>query len=269
MITKSHAMKTLKQLHSEYGINMPITEALAWIAYDENPSVEPASLLAQLDNLFFGFSFSQTDNRSIMTALNQHLFETLGFSGDRANYHAPENSLLDKVIIRRKGLPIMLSVLYMELGKKCGIAIDGIGFPGHFCVQIRGDKSFIDPFQDGIILDPEDLQYHLDVHFPHQITFAEATRACKPIEIIIRVNNNLFNSYQMRKDQNGMLRAISRNLMMQPDNAELHKYRALLLRDMGQYDAAAEALEHYLQTFPNTPDTEEILQELSLLRGIG
>ena len=79
----------------------------------------------------------------------------------------------------------------------------------------------------------------------------EATRVCTPIEIVIRANNNLFNAHQMLKDQEGMLRAIGKSLMLQPQNAELHKYRALLLRDMGNYVAAAEALEHYLgELFP-------------------
>ena len=266
---KSHAMQALEKLFSEHGTDLPLTEALAWIAYDENAQVEPATILAQLDNLFFGFSTQLTDHRSIISAFNTHLYDTLGFCGDRDKYHDPSNALLDQVIIRRKGLPIMLSVIYMELGKKTGVQIDGIGFPGHFCVQLKGTDYFIDPFQDGIILEPEDIQYYLDVHFPHQLSYSEATRVCSPIEIVIRCNNNLFNAHQMLKDHNGMLRSISRNLMLQPQNAELHKYRALLLRDMGNYVAAAEALEHYLQNFPDSPDTEEVLQELSLLRGIG
>ena len=266
---KSHAMQALEKLFSDHGTDLPVTEALAWIAYDENPQIEPASILAQLDNLFFGFSAPVSDHRGTISIINKHLYDTLGFCGDRDSYHDPQNALLDKVILRRKGLPIMLSVIYMELGKKAGVTIHGIGFPGHFCVQMSGTNYFIDPFQDGIILEPEDIQYYLDVHFPHQLSYAEATRVCTPSEIVIRSNNNLFNAHQMLKDQDGMLRTIGRSLMLQPKNAELHKYRALLLRDMGNYVAAAEALEHYLQTFPNSSDTEEILQELSLLRGIG
>ena len=108
-----------KELCTDHGKTLPVTEALAWIAYDENPR------RTRLNTRSARQSFLWIYHRAVriiqkleISALNTHLYDTLGFSGDKESCHDPKNARLDKVISRRKGLPIMLSVIYMELGKK-------------------------------------------------------------------------------------------------------------------------------------------------------
>jgi len=127
---------------------IPLDEAALLIAASARPDVDVAAELGRLDDLAAGCKEPTLDG------LTQHLFDDLGFRGDTENYQDPDNSYLDQVVSRRLGIPISLSVLTIEVGRRLGVVLDGIGMPGHFLIGVRADPSlFLDPFAGGRRLD--------------------------------------------------------------------------------------------------------------------
>ena len=113
-----------------------LDEATAWLAAEEHPLADGDDLLALLDVLAERLWIPNDAPLSEQIArLNQHVFMELKFSGDRDHYLDPKYSCLDIVLQERRGLPILLCVVYMEIARRAGIDIDGIGFPGHFLVS--------------------------------------------------------------------------------------------------------------------------------------
>ena len=97
----------------------------------------------------------------LISILNEHLFQNLGFSGDNDDYYNPKNNFLNEVIDKKSGLPITISILYVEIAKFVGLDLKIIGFPSHILVKYN-EEMILDPFNDGILLDVDDLQEILD-----------------------------------------------------------------------------------------------------------
>ena len=132
---------------------IPLDEAALLIAAHARPELDLAAALARLDDLATGCKEPTLDG------LTHRLFDELGFRGDTETYRDPDNSYLDQVMRRRLGIPITLSVLTMEVGRRLGVVLDGVGMPGHFLVRHRGDPDvFLDPFGGGQRLDPAGCQ---------------------------------------------------------------------------------------------------------------
>jgi regulator of sirC expression with transglutaminase-like and TPR domain len=126
----------------------PLDEASALIAACADHRVDVAAVLGELDHLAAGCSERTLDS------LRHHLFDDVGFTGNRHDYYDPGNSLLNKVIERRMGIPITLSVVLMETARRIGVPLVGIGAPGHFLVRHGLDTDvFIDAFNGGLVFD--------------------------------------------------------------------------------------------------------------------
>jgi regulator of sirC expression with transglutaminase-like and TPR domain len=127
---------------------IPLDEAALLIAAHARPDLDVAAELGRLDELAAGCKEPTLDG------LTHHLFTELGFRGNTEEYSDPDNSYLDRVLQRRVGIPITLSVLTMEVGRRLGVPLDGVGMPGHFLVRHRADPgTFLDPFGGGRRLD--------------------------------------------------------------------------------------------------------------------
>ena len=127
---------------------IPLDEAALLIAAHARPELDIAAELGRLDELAAGCKEPTLDG------LTHRLFDDLGFRGNAEHYQDPDNSYLDQVMRRRLGIPITLSVLTMEVGRRLGVALDGVGMPGHFLVRHRADPgTFLDPFGGGRRLD--------------------------------------------------------------------------------------------------------------------
>ncbi|HEV3364344.1 MAG TPA: transglutaminase-like domain-containing protein [Acidimicrobiia bacterium] len=132
---------------------IPLDEAALLIAAHARPDLDIAAELARLDSLAAGCKEPTLDG------LTHHLFDELGFRGNTENYGDPANSYLDQVLRRRLGIPITLSVVTMEVGRRLGVSLDGVGMPGHFLVRHRTDPDiFLDPFGGGRRLDAAGCQ---------------------------------------------------------------------------------------------------------------
>ena len=197
-------------------------------------------------------------------------FQNLGFQGDNEDYYSPFNSILHKVIERKKGQPILLSALYIALGRSVGLPLQPIGFPGHFLVGVEDPLFFIDPFNDGRIIRMDDIKRSLKKG-KERLSPDEIKRYTQPIssrQLLIRVNNNLIRAYQKIQSPNAMLRAIDRNLILFPEHLQAHRAKAILLKGMGRYKEAANSLEIFVTAHPNDPQAEELIKELNILRGL-
>ena len=197
-----------------------------------------APTLAALDRLAAQIGARPAANPFVqVAALNHHLFNEAGFSGDAEDYDAPENSLLDRVLERRRGLPILLSVVYVELAERLGFCVDGVGFPGHFVVSPRGvdPRFFIDPFNGGRVLKEGDLRALLkkmagswDVEPETWRRFIAPVTARATLQ---RINNNLKRSWARRGAPEAALRATERNLVLDPESVpDACDHVALLVR---------------------------------------
>jgi regulator of sirC expression with transglutaminase-like and TPR domain len=168
--------------------------------------------------------------------LNTYLFEERGFRGNTQEYYDPRNSFLNDVIDRRLGIPITLSVVYMEVGRRVGMPLQGVGMPGHFILKYADSEEdiYIDPFNRGRILSHEACEELLHDVYGEPVPFQETFLA--PVskkQILSRILMNLKAIYIQTKDYLRALSVVERQLIIQPDTEQEVKDRAALRHLIG------------------------------------
>jgi len=201
----------------------------------------------------------------LISILNEHLFENLGFSGDDDDYYNPKNNFLNEIIDKKIGLPITLSILYVEVAKFIGLDLKIVGFPGHVIVKYN-EEMILDPFYDGRLLDIDDLQEILDNNFGDQIEFKpEFLDEVKSEEILVRLARNLKNSYVQSFVYDKALRCTNMVLAIEPESPEDIRDKGILEDRLLNSDVALTYLNKYLEINPNAEDVDFILE---LIRSI-
>ena len=206
----------------------------------------------------------------ILTALNRIVFEQERFQGDRGNYYDPQNSFLNRVIDRRKGIPITLSLIYTEVGRRSGIPLQGIAMPGHFIAGLflPSGTLYIDPFNGGEILTEKECLDMMTGRYGARAT--EATGWNRPAgkkTILKRMLRNLRAIYTHSDNEMQALEMIEWILALDPDARDELKARALLYEAMGNDASALRDFEHYLSLAPPLEDNSMIQKRMSRLRG--
>lgn len=155
--------------------------------------------------------------------LNQVLFEELGFCGNEQDYYDPRNSFLNEVMDRRTGIPISLSVVYMEVARRLGVLVHGVGFPGHFLLRFdcSGATVIIDAFGQGQTLDASDLEALLARTAPDLELEASMLAPCSKRQILLRMLTNLAGIYETRDDVLRSLEVVERMSALYPDNRRI------------------------------------------------
>jgi regulator of sirC expression with transglutaminase-like and TPR domain len=205
----------------------------------------------------------------LIAGLNEHLFRQLGFRGNSADYYDPKNSFLNEVLDRRMGIPITLSTVYLEVGRRIGLSLHGVGMPGHFLVKYVGpsEEIVIDPFGGGGIVAPPDCQRILDrisdgkVRFDPRMLSIVGTR-----QILARTLTNLKAIYFNQEEYGKALSIVERLLILYPHNACEIRDRGLLSCQLRRYADAIADLERYLRLAPEANDSETIREHLRTLR---
>ncbi|MBT3328378.1 MAG: tetratricopeptide repeat protein [Nitrosopumilus sp.] len=201
----------------------------------------------------------------LISMLNEHLFENLGFSGDDDDYYNPKNNFLNEIIDKKIGLPITLSILYVEVAKFIGLDLKIVGFPGHVIVKYN-EEMILDPFYDGRLLDIDDLQEILDTNFGDQVEFKpEFLDEVKSEEILVRLARNLKNSYVQSFVYDKALRCTNMVLAIEPESPEDIRDKGILEDRLLNSDVALTYLNKYLEINPNAEDVDFILE---LIRSI-
>jgi regulator of sirC expression with transglutaminase-like and TPR domain len=205
-------------------------------------------------------------------ALNRFVFEEAGFRGNQEDYYDARNSLLSCVIDERRGIPITLSVVYMELGRRAGLEVEGVGLPGHFVARVRANvegrevTTLVDPFNRRRI-DRDDCQQLLDSLYGGQIALAEEHLcASQPREILARLLRNLKSVYAQGRRFRLALSVIERILLVEPDAHAERRDRGALLGQLGRYGEAAAEMHAYLQAERDAPDSSLVREQLKKLR---
>ncbi len=268
-IEPSAASARLKDLLTRDGDQPPLDLAVSLIAADEDPTASPDEILASLDALAAPLHLPEVASTiECVARINTHLFGTLGFAGDSESYDDPLNSLVHRVLERRRGLPILLSVLYIETARRAGFAVDGIGYPGHFIVRPRdADPPFyLDPFHAGEVRRAAPLEERLERLIPDTAHDPERrARFMDPVDaryILTRMTNNLRASYLGRGDGLGVLRSVRRLRILQPDVSEHRRDLGLVLLGLGEVEAGTAALEAYLDENPDAPEAPVLREHL-------
>jgi regulator of sirC expression with transglutaminase-like and TPR domain len=239
------------------------------IASIETPDLNPEPYLALLDRLaseIAGRMPSPASGQEFVRVVNDYLFGDLGFRGNEIDYNDPRNSCLNHVLDRHSGIPITLSVIYIEVARRLGRPVTGIGLPGHFIVQYDDGEfsTYIDGFHSGRLLSVEDC---LQIASERTGTEADAT-ALAPVGtryIVVRMLNNLRASYFRSKQFDKMVTVADLLIEAFPENAEYYKARGVARLRLRQYRAAHEDLELYLKYSPEAPDRAQITEQLGAI----
>ena len=265
-----------------------LAQAALLIAQEEYPTLEVAPYLARLDTLAAGVQARlgqavlpaggvppapAAARHGIIAALNQVLFEDEGFHGNTADYYDPRNSFLNDVLDRRTGIPITISLVYMEVAARVGLPLLGVGAPGHFIVQYPGPgydparparrphpgELFIDPYHGGVLHTRADCAAWFQQRYGPDFIFTE--EYLTPLtrrQILARMLNNLKGIYLRRHDFARSLSVVDRLLLVEPDAIWELKDRGLLHYRLGAFDAARTDLLDYLERDPDTEDAARL-----------
>ncbi|MHB1168210.1 MAG: SirB1 family protein [Longimicrobiales bacterium] len=234
------------------------------VAAEEYPQLLPEPYLRRLDLLAERVRDrldEETAPLVILQELSRVLFEEEGFRGNAEAYYDPRNSFLNDVLDRRVGVPLTLSLLYLEVGWRLGLPLHGVNFPGHFLVRYDGEalKLLIDPFQKGEIRFEDEAQELLDRVYGGTVSLQPSyLRPAGRKDILVRLLSNLKGIYLNTRDDRRALAATERILLVRPDAAEEVRDRGMLLARLGFADDALQELRDYLTRAPGADDAERV-----------
>ena len=209
------------------------------------------------------------NNLQKLARLRAFLFDDLGFRGDRRDYYDPRNSLLHEVMSRRLGIPLTLSILFMELGWRIGMPFEGVGFPGHFLVRLTGEHQdlLLDPYRRGMSVHPEDCRRMLTDLSGGKMELSERHIASiGKRDMVSRLLMNLKGAYLRSHQDEHALAAVERLLLLHPEDLDELRDRGLLLYRLSRYRPALDVLETYLEGRPDADDRERIATHAAELR---
>jgi len=252
----------------EHAIDLGLGALL--IAAEERPGqVDVEAGLARLDALARDAAPSVAlapDARGQVLALTRHLFEVEGFEGDRERYDDPRNSHLDQVLDRRRGLPITLAVVLVEVARRLDVPLVGVAFPAHFLVRHRELDLVLDPFDGGRELGPDDCQAIL-ARLAAPVTFDRGLLTpARPRDVLARMLRNLKASHLRRGQLETALRSVERILLLRPDDLDETRDRGLLRALLRRWGPAQDDLARYIAARPHAPDGGEVRARLASVR---
>lgn len=202
-------------------------------------------------------------------------FRDLGFNGDSEDYYNPENSLMHVVLEKAKGIPITLSILFIELARAVGFDVFGVGFPGHFLIgarlveKHRPEVTYHDPFQQGHSLSSYELQEMLDAIYGHHVHLTEMhLRPVTNRYMLTRVLNNLKMAYSRNHHNEETLRVLDALLLLDPSDLRNIRDRGLINAHLGHYQQALVDLEKYVEADTTNRDRQIVVRHLTMVRRI-
>jgi len=243
--------------------DLDLAAAALTIAAEEYPDLSPASYLTELDALADRVRSrlgGEVAPLIILQEMNEVLFEEELFRGNAAAYNDPRNSFLNDVLERRVGIPISLSLVYLEVGWRLGLPLCGVGFPGHFLIRYEGAvvRVLIDPFDGGRIRFEDEAQDLLDRVYGGLVRLQpDFLAAAGKKDMLVRLLKNLKAIYLNRGDDLKALGAVERILLVRPVPAELRD-RGILLARTGRTAEAISDLESYLAQTPEATDARRV-----------
>ena len=253
------------------GDTLPLLGTALLIARDEYPSLDPAQYDAMAQAHADGLrdEVAAIDSPPLkMHAVNQRLFDEIGYSGNHDEYYDPRNSYLNEVFDRRLGNPISLAMVQMEVARRLGLPLDGVSFPGHFLVRLPVDDGVLvmDPFNRGRPLDEDELRRrarpHLGGEMPDDEALYQILHPASHRAMLTRMLRNLHGVYSDQDDWERAVRCSDRILRLSPDNAEALRDRGLGYFKLGHRLGARADIARYLQLHPQAADAGSLRERL-------
>lgn len=245
-----------------------LAEAALLIARHEYPDLDVEGYLRMIDDMGRAArrmlaGVSEVGNR--VTTFNRFMFDELGFRGSE-HYQDPRNSYLNQVLDRRTGIPITLSLVYLEVGWRAGLTLEGISFPGHFLVKmpLEGGMVILDPFSRGASLGIADLQARLRQLkvAPSIADLGGLLEAASKREILARMLRNLKSIYRGQGDWGRLLAVVEHLLVLHPDQPQELRDRGLAFGELECFRAACADLARYLDLTPDAEDGGEVRERM-------
>jgi regulator of sirC expression with transglutaminase-like and TPR domain len=246
--------------------SIDLIRAALVMARSEYPSLDVEFYAGRVDELAGRVASSAADLTapSVLSAVNHVLFEEVNLRGNREDYYDPRNSFLNDVLERGLGIPITLSIVYMEVARRVGVQLPGVGMPGHFLLKHyaeNGQEILIDCFNRGDVLTRQDCQSRLDEIYSGEMKLRpEFLHPISRRQILTRMLNNLKTVYLSTRNFRKALPIADLLLVIYPQSPEDVKQRALLRYSLGLQRLAAEDLDDYLKISPNASDADEVRQ---------
>jgi regulator of sirC expression with transglutaminase-like and TPR domain len=258
-----------------------LARACLMIAQDAYPELDVERYLGEIERMAIRLRArlpvsGRAEERVV--ALNQFLFEDLGFVGNTENYYDPRNSYLNEVIDRKTGMPITLAILYMVLGRRIGLPLEGVSFPGHFLVRLRLRTGMLvlDPFTGGAPLSEPELRRRLQRVIPQEATdnvpvgelpLDQFLEPATHRQILARVLRNLKGIYRDADKPERLLEVLNRMLVVTPDSSAELRERGFVYQRLECWRFALKDLTDYLEREPDAADLDEVraaLMDLSM-----
>ena len=262
----------LEQIFAAPDHSVSLGEAALVLARLEYPDLAASIPLGQLER--FAAEAARRipgdyEPSALIAGLNGYLFGELGFRGNEQDYYDPRNSFLNDVIERRQGIPITLSLVYLEITRRLDLPFYGVGLPGHFLLKYDDNRRiiFIDPFHLGRVMEVEDCRdLARAVGDGRTEVTQEHLRAVANRYIIIRMLNNLRSIYLHTRQYRKCLGALDMLLTLTPAAPDEHKQRGFLHQELGQTQRAIKDLETYLAMRPEASDKAEVRKWITQMR---
>ncbi|HTU91585.1 MAG TPA: transglutaminase family protein [Gemmataceae bacterium] len=249
--------------------DIDLLHAALLIARLDNEEVDVAAYRREIERMAERIAALLPKNagdKARLAALDKYLFEERGFHGSRGDYYNRSNSYLSEVLDDREGIPITLSVLYIELGRRLGVRLEGVGLPGHFVVRhvpAKGEAQFIDVYEGGQQLSRAEAEKKVRAIAERPLRDDDLKSVDKRT-IIIRMLHNLLNVAERDKDQEGMLRYLNAIVAIAPNAAQERGMRAFLRHKAGDRDGAMQDADWLLE-HPSAEMDIEALREFRRL----
>ena len=278
----SAALASFTQLMAQDDARIDLAHACLMIAQDAYPQLQVERYLGDIERLALRLRSRTPQTASPeerVAVLNEFLFGDLGFQGNTEAYYDPRNSYLNEVMDRKIGIPITLSVLYMAVGRRVGLPLEGVSFPGHFLVRLRLRTGMLvlDPFAGGAALSAGELRERLQRVIPAgalenvavgELPLDQFLEPATNRQIVARVLRNLKGISRDTDKPQQQLDVLNRMLVVAPESSAELRDRGIVYHRLECYRAALKDLSDYVEREPDAADFEDVrvrMMELSAL----
>ncbi|GAC1434182.1 MAG: SirB1 family protein [Thermoanaerobaculia bacterium] len=266
------ARQRFREIAARPDAMLDLVEASLVISLEENPRVDVGHYLEQVA-LWSGAVQSRLegshDGERIVATINHILFDEEGFHGENEDYYDPRSALLNEALDRHAGLPITLSILYIEISRRVGVTAAGISLPGRFLVKLSGEfgQIVVDPFDGGRVLTTVELQKLLDEMYGGGVRLREHhLRSFSRKEILGRELAQLKAAYLAQHDLQRAAASVDRLLILDERDPYEIRDRAAIAMQMHAYTQAIDFFERYLELMPHADDRTRVREQIGYLR---
>jgi regulator of sirC expression with transglutaminase-like and TPR domain len=253
-------------------VSMPLDRAALELARIEFPELDAEAFLALLDSHAAELSArlgGARDGLTYVIEANRYLFDELGFHGNTNDYYDPRNSCLNEVVTARTGIPITLSLVYIEIARRLERPVQGIGLPGHFIVRYDDGlySAFLDPFHGGRRLEPDECMAL--AREASQVEIEPSPKWLAPVgkrDILLRMLRNLGAAYTSRGLTAKAIDVLGLLIRANPSSADEYRQRGVLEVHAGRLTAAKQDLTRYLELAPTPKERERARQDVEKIQ---